>query len=142
MFGHVYDYGSESETPDDGSQRTTGGAVDKTGSSNRSSDKRGTDSDSYGSKQSQKNRHNKQGNKSNSSTGAARGDDLKKIKGIGPSISKQLMELGYVSYEQIAGLNDDDIETLQEQLKHEQDIHKQDWVGQAEKLIKLRDSAK
>ena len=52
------------------------------------------------------------------------------------------MELGYVSYEQIAGLNDDDIETLQEQLKHEQDIHKQDWVGQAEKLIKLRDSAK
>ena len=67
---------------------------------------------------------------------------MKKIKGIGPSISKQLQELGYVSYEQIAELDDKKIETLQEQLKHEQNIHNQDWVGQAKKLIEQRNSAK
>jgi len=69
-------------------------------------------------------------------------DNLTKIKGIGPVINAQLLKLGYVSYEQIAELDDERIKTLRGQLKHEQDIHKQDWMGQARKLIKQRDSLK
>ena len=69
-------------------------------------------------------------------------DYLTKIKGIGPVINAQLLKLGYISYEQIAELDDERIKTLRGQLKHEQDIHKQDWMGQARKLIKQRDSLK
>ena len=69
-------------------------------------------------------------------------DNLTKIKGIGPVINAQLLKLGYVSYEQIAELDDERIKTLRGQLKHEQDIHNQDWMGQARKLIKQRDSLK
>ena len=69
-------------------------------------------------------------------------DNLTKIKGIGPVINAQLLKLGYISYEQIAELDDERIKTLRGQLKHEQDIHKQDWMGQARKLIKQRDSLK
>jgi len=57
-------------------------------------------------------------------------------------INAQLLKLGYISYEQIAELDDERIKTLRGQLKHEQDIHKQDWMGQARKLIKQRDSLK
>ena len=134
MFGHVYDYGKDAESQSKDSHH-------QTNTSNAGHQQTGSDTRS-GSKGSKVSQHNESQRTRNSTRAATPGDDLKKIKGIGPAISKQLADLGYVSYEQIAELDNKTIATLQEKLKHEQDIHKQDWVGQAKKLVKQRNSSK
>lgn len=59
-------------------------------------------------------------------------DDLKKIKGIGPSWEKQLNARGISSYRQVAALSADEIKQLEaEVVKFFGRIGRDDWIGQA-----------
>ena len=61
-------------------------------------------------------------------------DDLKLIKGIGPSVERQLNGLGIYSFEQLAGFGDEDLAWLDEQIEpatFKGRCYRDDWVGQA-----------
>lgn len=63
-------------------------------------------------------------------------DDLKKIKGIGKVLEGKLYKLGITSYEQIAALDKQGIEKLNEKLDgFPGRIERDDWVGQAKRLL-------
>lgn len=73
---------------------------------------------------------------------ATDGDDLTKINGVGPFLAKQLNEVGVYHYEQIAGWNDQEIERITEAIGHFPGrIKRDDWVGQAEGLLKQQNEA-
>ncbi len=62
-------------------------------------------------------------------------DDLKAIKGIGPSIEKTLIELGITRFHQIAEMSEYDIDRVAQQLKgFRSRIYREDWIGQARDL--------
>ena len=63
-------------------------------------------------------------------------DDLKMIKGVGPAIEKTLNEMGIFNFQQIAEMNDYDIDRVARRLKgfHSR-IHREDWIGQARMLL-------
>ena len=62
-------------------------------------------------------------------------DDLKQIKGIGPAIEKTLHELGIFRFEQIAEMNEYDIDRIAQRLKgFRSRIYREDWAGQARTL--------
>lgn len=62
-------------------------------------------------------------------------DDLKKISGIGPALEKKLNNQGIITYQQIADLNDGEIERMeQETLGFPGRIGRENWVGQAKEL--------
>ncbi len=64
-----------------------------------------------------------------------RADDLKRIRGIGPKIEAQLNALGIWHFDQIAGLNADEIAWIDSQLEGFQGrIERDDWVAQAQAL--------
>jgi predicted flap endonuclease-1-like 5' DNA nuclease len=44
------------------------------------------------------------------------GDDLSQLKGVGPKFADALIELGFTRFEQIAGLNTNEVERLDPQL--------------------------
>jgi len=62
-------------------------------------------------------------------------DDLKRIKGVTADLEQQLRKLNVLKYEQIAAFSDDDIANLDEALKLDGRIEKEDWVGQAQHLM-------
>lgn len=63
------------------------------------------------------------------------GDDLKKIKGIGPKLEKLLNSLGVTSYAQIGAWDDADIDRVDAQLGTFQGrIRRDDWPAQARLL--------
>ena len=62
-------------------------------------------------------------------------DDLTQIKGIDADLVGRLRQLNCIKLEQIANLSDDDIANLDEVLQLGGRIEKDDWVGQAQKLI-------
>lgn len=63
---------------------------------------------------------------------AAAGDDLTRIKGVGPKLVATLAELGVTSFEQVAGWSDADIDRIDAQLGRFQGrIRRDDWVTQA-----------
>jgi len=62
-------------------------------------------------------------------------DDLTKIKGIDANMAGRLAQLGCIKYEQIANFSDDDIANVDEALKLEGAIEKNDWAGQAQRLM-------
>ncbi len=62
-------------------------------------------------------------------------DDLSQLNGIDEELQMRLKQLNCVKLEQIANFSDDDIANLDEFLKLEGQIEKQDWVGQAQRLI-------
>jgi predicted flap endonuclease-1-like 5' DNA nuclease len=66
------------------------------------------------------------------------GDDLKSIKGIGPKFEKLLRGAGIVTLAQIAAWTESDIDSMAQKLgvKAER-IRKDDWVGNAKRLISL-----
>jgi predicted flap endonuclease-1-like 5' DNA nuclease len=72
--------------------------------------------------------------KAQSAPPAARGDDLKVIKGIGPKFEKLLHAAGVTSLAQIAAWTDADIDSMAAKLgvKAER-IRKDDWVGNAKR---------
>ncbi|MEM7430915.1 MAG: hypothetical protein AAF351_03130 [Pseudomonadota bacterium] len=62
-------------------------------------------------------------------------DNLKSIKGIGPSIEKTLNEMGIWRFQQIADMSEYDIDRVARQLKgFRSRIYREDWIGQARSL--------
>lgn len=66
-------------------------------------------------------------------------DDLQRIKGIGPKLETVLHENGITRFEQIAGLDAEAIERLDEQLGFSGRIERDGWVEQARALIAERE---
>lgn len=62
-------------------------------------------------------------------------DDLKRIAGITNDLEVQLRKLNVLRYEQIAAFSDDDIANVDEALKLDGRIEKDDWVSQAQRLM-------
>ena len=61
-------------------------------------------------------------------------DDLTEIKGVGPKMAEKLYEQGISSFTQIAKMNKKFAEQLDETLKAQGRILRDDWIGQAKKL--------
>jgi large subunit ribosomal protein L19 len=62
-------------------------------------------------------------------------DDLKLIRGITPELEAQLSKLNVLRFDQIAAFSDDDITNVDEALKLDGRIEKEDWIGQAQRLM-------
>lgn len=62
-------------------------------------------------------------------------DDLKKIDGVGPVIEKKLNELGIYHFHQIAKLNKDQADAIDNAIAFKGRIERDDWLGQAKKLM-------
>ena len=62
-------------------------------------------------------------------------DDLKLIKGITPELEVQLLKLNVVRFDQMAAFSDEDIANIDETLKLGGKIEKDDWIGQAQRLL-------
>src|ERR671914_2121899 len=62
-------------------------------------------------------------------------DDLKLIRGITADLEVQLNKLNVLRFDQIADFSDDDIANVDETLKLDGRIEKDDWVGQAQRLM-------
>ena len=70
------------------------------------------------------------------------GDDLTRIKGVGPKLVALLHEQGITSFAQIAGWSDTDIDRIDAALgRFEGRIRRDDWVGQASLLAAGDDRA-
>ena len=68
-------------------------------------------------------------------TPAASGDDLTRIKGLGPKLSTTLHGAGVTSFAQIAAWSDADIDRIDAQLgRFQGHIRRDDWVGQAKRF--------
>ncbi|SHO62366.1 polyhydroxyalkanoate depolymerase, intracellular [Pseudoxanthobacter soli DSM 19599] len=68
------------------------------------------------------------------SLGAA-GDDLTRIKGVGPSIAKALRDLGYGRFADIAGLDAAAIARIEEHIGFPGRVVRDGWIDQAAALI-------
>lgn len=69
------------------------------------------------------------------------GDDLTRIKGLGPKIADQLATLGVTTFAQIAAWDEAEIDRIDAQLGRFQGrIRRDDWPGQA-KLLAAGDTA-
>ncbi|TWF56639.1 helix-hairpin-helix domain-containing protein [Neorhizobium alkalisoli] len=64
------------------------------------------------------------------------GMDLKKISGVGPKVEKVLKEKGVASLAQIAAWTAEDIARFDGELGFDGRIARDDWVGQAQALLK------
>jgi small subunit ribosomal protein S2 len=62
-------------------------------------------------------------------------DDLKRITGITPKLEQRLNDLGVFHFWQIADLDAESAELLDRQLRLKGQITRDDWVGQARKLV-------
>lgn len=62
-------------------------------------------------------------------------EDLTKIKGIDADLQGRLKQINCYRVEQVANLSDDDIANIDETLNLKGAVEKQDWVGQAQKLM-------
>ena len=62
-------------------------------------------------------------------------DDLKLIETIAPDLETMLNKLNILKFEQIASFSDDDIANIDDALKLGGRIEKDDWVGQAQRLM-------
>jgi len=62
-------------------------------------------------------------------------DDLKRITGISPKLEQRLNDAGVYHFWQIADLDADYVAALDRQLRLKGQIAKEDWVGQAKKLV-------
>ncbi len=62
-------------------------------------------------------------------------DDLNKITGIDDMLAARLKQINCVKFEQVANFSDDDIANIDELLTLNGRIEKDDWVGQAQKLL-------
>ena len=68
-------------------------------------------------------------------------DDLTKIVGIGPFIEKKLNEIGVYTYEDISEWDENQIEQITQDIRYIPGrIQKDDWVGQAQRLLNAKRS--
>ena len=64
-------------------------------------------------------------------------DDLRAVRGIGPSMERKLHGLGIVSYRQLAMLDGAELERVRGELTDFRGrIEREDWVGQARALYR------
>jgi len=62
-------------------------------------------------------------------------DDLKRIKGIGPATEKRLVKLGFVTWSQLASLDEGGVDALAQELKLSADkIRREGWLASAREL--------
>lgn len=74
-------------------------------------------------------------------TAAGAGDDLTRLKGVGPKLAAQLAELGVTTFTQVAGWGEADIDRVDAQLGRFQGrIRRDNWVEQA-RLLAAGDEA-
>ncbi len=62
-------------------------------------------------------------------------EDLLGITGITPDIMGRLRQLNCYRVEQIANLSDEDIANIDDTLNLKGAIEKQDWIGQAKRIV-------
>lgn len=62
-------------------------------------------------------------------------DDLKKISGVGPKLEEKLNDLGIYHYWQVAGFSAEDVSRVDDELNFKGRIERDDWIGQANKLM-------
>jgi predicted flap endonuclease-1-like 5' DNA nuclease len=63
-------------------------------------------------------------------------DDLTRIEGIGPFLQQKLFDLNITTFQQIASLTSQDVQTLTQKIGYIPGrIEKDDWVGQARSLM-------
>jgi large subunit ribosomal protein L19 len=62
-------------------------------------------------------------------------DDLTKIAGISPELAGRLHQLGCTKYEQIANFSGEDIANVEEALKLDGIVDRNDWIGKARALV-------
>lgn len=62
-------------------------------------------------------------------------DDLTAIKGIGPKMMEKLYQQGITNFAKLAQMNTDFAEQLDETLKAQGRILREDWIGQAKKML-------
>ena len=62
-------------------------------------------------------------------------DDLKRINGISPKLEQRLNDLGVFHYWQLADLEPALMQSLDKQLRAKGQVEREDWVGQAKKLV-------
>ena len=62
-------------------------------------------------------------------------DDLTRIKGINADLAGRLNGLGVIKFDQIANFSDDDLANVDETLSLDGRIEKDDWIGQAQRLV-------
>ena len=62
-------------------------------------------------------------------------DDLTQIKGVDAELAARLGGLGVIKFEQIANFSDDDIANVDEALSLNGRVEKDDWTGQAQRLM-------
>jgi len=62
-------------------------------------------------------------------------DDLSRIKGIDADLAARLKTLNCFKFEQVANFSDEDIANVDEALKLNGQIERDNWVGEAQKLV-------
>jgi NADH-quinone oxidoreductase subunit E len=65
-------------------------------------------------------------------------DDLKRIRGVGPSLERTLNDLGVTRFSQIVDWSEADIARVDERLRFRGRIQRDDWQGQARELMSDR----
>jgi large subunit ribosomal protein L21 len=73
-------------------------------------------------------------NVASDSAAEAAADDLTRINGIGPVIAEKLNGLGITTIQQVAELDQDRIDEINEQLSFKGRIEREEWVQQARQL--------
>jgi predicted flap endonuclease-1-like 5' DNA nuclease len=68
--------------------------------------------------------------------GSAHGDDLKRIRGIGPAFERALKAQGVSTFAQIAGWSASEVDVMARTLRVKPErIRKEDWIGRASSLL-------
>jgi predicted flap endonuclease-1-like 5' DNA nuclease len=72
--------------------------------------------------------------------GEVGGDDLRRIKGIGPAFERALRALGVQSYREIAGWTPDDVASIAARIgARAERIVKEGWIASARELAEARE---
>jgi predicted flap endonuclease-1-like 5' DNA nuclease len=70
------------------------------------------------------------------------GDDLSKMRGVGPKLKETLNEMGFYHFDQIAAWSEEEVAWVDGQLEGVKGrVSRDDWVGQAKALSEGRDPA-
>ena len=65
------------------------------------------------------------------------GDDLKKIRGVGPAMERELRRLGITTFAQIAAWTPEDVDTIGKKIKAKPErIRRENWIESAATLAK------
>ena len=66
---------------------------------------------------------------------AGKGDDISLIGGVGPKMETGLIELGFITFAQIAAWTEDDVTKVEAHLKQKGRVAREEWIEQAKELL-------